>query len=343
VSLYKREDSEVWWLDIRHAGRRVRRSTGTTDRAEAQAEHNRVQIELWTLVPAAAGERTWGDAVALWCAKDRSRQELLSLAKFGRRFPDRTLSAVTREAVKEALSFCVAASTHQRYRAMILSILNGARREGWLKDVPDLASREVKEVTPDWLTPAQWMKLYAELPPHLQAMATFAIESGLRQANVLGLTWKNVSIERRLAWINAEHAKGKKAIAVPLSDAATEVLKAQVGKHDTFVFVYTRLVKGEVVTGPITEIKTAFIGACVRAGLGTVTITVDTVGKKHRSYSGFTWHGFRHTWASWHAQNGTPRDVLQKLGAWADQKMVQRYAHHSAEHLAAYANNTRKT
>lgn len=28
--------------------------------------------------------------------------------------------------------------------------------------------------------------------------------------------------------------------------------------------------------------------------------TVDTDGKEHSSYSGFTWRGFRHTWATWH-------------------------------------------
>lgn len=49
---------------------------------------------------------------------------------------------------------------------------------------------------------------------------------------------------------------------------------------------------------PVGEIKTAFATACRKAGI-----------------KGFTWHGFRHTWATWHMQNGTPADVMQKLGA----------------------------
>ena len=59
-------------------------------------------------------------------------------------------------------------------------------------------------------------------------------------------------------------------------------------------------------------------------------------------YVGFTWHGFRHTWATWHVQNGTPLEVLQKLGGWSDLRMVMTYAHHSPGFLAGYANNARK-
>jgi integrase len=52
----------------------------------------------------------------------------------------------------------------------------------------------------------------------------------------------------------------------------------------------------------------------------------------------FRWHDLRHTWASWHAQQGTPMLVLQALGGWASASMVNRYAHLAAEHLSPYAD-----
>ena len=51
----------------------------------------------------------------------------------------------------------------------------------------------------------------------------------------------------------------------------------------------------------------------------------------------FRWHDLRHTWASWHAQSGTPLQVLQEMGGWETTEMVRRYAHLGAEHLAQHA------
>lgn len=68
-----------------------------------------------------------------------------------------------------------------------------------------------------WLTHEEANKLIKELPEHLSAMARFSLETGLRQANVTGLTWSQVDLERKCAWIHHDQAKAKKAIAVPLS------------------------------------------------------------------------------------------------------------------------------
>ena len=52
----------------------------------------------------------------------------------------------------------------------------------------------------------------------------------------------------------------------------------------------------------------------------------------------FRWHDLRHTWASWHIQEGTPQHVLQELGGWSTPEMVQKYAHLSSEHLAQWVD-----
>jgi hypothetical protein len=54
----------------------------------------------------------------------------------------------------------------------------------------------------------------------------------------------------------------------------------------------------------------------------------------------FRWHDLRHTWTSWHVQNGTPLAVLQELGGWRDLKMVLRCAHLAPGHLAPFAGNS---
>lgn len=330
MSLYKQANSEVWWANISVPGHpRLRRSTGEHDRVQAQRVHDELKAALWKVDPALKG-KTWGKAVIKWCeAETRSDSELLSLAKFSKHYKDRLLTAVTPESIDTALSFCETAGTHTRYCTMIAAILN-------LSDVKLklIRRRDKKTKAREWITHEQWDKLYAELPKHMKSMAKFAVLTGLRQANVLGLEWSRVDLDRKVVWIEAEDMKADKAIAIPLSEAAHEVLTYVQGQHPQFVFTF----RGK----PIKEIKTAFRAACLRAAApgpddaGGVPAVLDT------RLATFTWHGLRHTWATWHVQNGTPLEVLQKLGGWSDLRMVQNYAHHSPGYLASYASNTRK-
>lgn len=322
MSVYKQPNSDVWWVSITHPNApRVRRSTGTTDRVEAQRVHDEIKAALWNQ-PKLKG-KTWGMAVTAWTEEGRDAADIYRLFKFARYFPDRALTDITGESLETALKFCKTPGTYNRYRGMLMSVLSTAKQKKWLREVPDIAVRKAKKKPRMWITREQWAKLYAELPPHQQAMAEFAIETGLRQANVLGLTWDRVDLERRLVWVEAEEMKGDRAVGIPLSDGAINVLRNRVGTHPEFVFTY----RGQ----PIKEIKTAFQAACVRAGVGSIS--------DKGLYTGFTWHSFRHTWATWHIQGGTPVEVLQKLGAWADLRMVMNYAHHSPGHLASFANN----
>ena len=143
--------------------------------------------------------------------------------------------------------------------------------------------------------------------------ARFSLETGLRQANVIGLQWSQVDLERECAWVHPDQAKARRAIAVPFSSSAVAIVRNQLGQCQTHVFSY----KGK----PVTVVNTkAWRAALKRAGI-----------------QDFRWHDLRHTWASWHAQAGTPLNVLQELGGWESVEMVRRYAHLSGEHLSEYA------
>ncbi len=311
MSLYKQPNSPYWWVNIQVYGHpRVRRSTGTADRIQAQRVHDEIKAGLWQQ-PRLKGH-TWGQAVMAWVeAAPRSESELLSLAKFGRYFADCLLTDITREKVHKALNeFCKTSGTYTRYRTMIAAILNLAKENGSLREVPRLTERKDKKEKPrEWITRAQWNKLYEELPSHLRAPAKFAVSTGLRQANVLTLTWDRTDLDRRLVWVEAADAKGGKAISVPLNQDAVAALLTVQGQHKVYCFTFRRK--------PFKDIKTAFMAACIRAGLGRYM---------DGEYTGFTWHGLRHTWATWHIQAGTPVEVLQKLGAWSDLRMVMKYA-----------------
>jgi len=127
-----------------------------------------------------------------------------------------------------------------------------------------------------------------------------------------------------IAYLRGQYKAGE-AIAASLSIDAVNLLVALPEPHAGHVFLF----RGQ----PIGSVKTAFMAACIRAGVGRY---------EAGGYQGFTWHGLRHTWATWHIQNGTPIEVLQKLGGWSDLRMVMNYAHHAPSHLASFADNSRK-
>ncbi|NOU45169.1 MAG: hypothetical protein HOO87_16740 [Methyloglobulus sp.] len=47
MSLYKRKDSPYWWIKLEINGRRIQKSTGTTDENLAKEYQAKIEHELW--------------------------------------------------------------------------------------------------------------------------------------------------------------------------------------------------------------------------------------------------------------------------------------------------------
>ena len=159
-----------------------------------------------------------------------------------------------------------------------------------------------------------------------------ALLSGVQNCIVIvHVAWRTPDINRAVAWVDSSDSKSGKPISVPLSNYAVALLKAQLGKHETYVFTY----EGK----PVRSVKTAWNKALIRAKIDLVkTGKRDKLGREI-VISTFRWHDLRHTWASWHVMNGTPLAVLKELGGWHDISMVMKYAHLAPDHLVQYAGN----
>jgi len=322
MSLYKRKGT--WWIDFATPnGQRVRRSAGTRNRRQAQEFHDQLKNEAWRI--ANLGEkpkRLWQEAAVRWLKetshKTTHRQDVSILRWLDTFLRELTLDQITRDVIDEIVvtkqADQVSNVTVNRILALLRAILRRAEHEWeWLERAPKVRLLPEPKRRIRWLTHEQAERLLAELPRHLKAMARFSLATGLRQGNVKDLRWSQVDLERKIAWIHPDQAKARRAIAVPLNDDAMTVLMAQQGRNEDFVFTYGKR--------PINQVNTkAWRFALQRAGI-----------------EDFRWHDLRHTWASWHVQNGTPLHVLQELGGWETVDMVRRYAHFSAEHTAHYA------
>lgn len=256
--------------------------------------------------------------------KEQGHKATIETDKIHLRWMDRFLNgkyldAINRDLVDkitdEKLNEGVTHATVNRVLEVLRAILRKSVNEWeWLDRAPFV--RMLKEPTRRirFLTHNEAQRLLAALPEHLADMAAFSLATGLRRANVTGLQWSQVDLTRRLAWIPPDQAKARKAIAVPLNAEAVLLIRKHIGKHPTHVFSF----KGR----PIIQVSTkAWYKGLLAVGI-----------------EDFRWHDLRHTWASWHVQNGTPLFALQELGGWESPEMVRRYAHLSAEHLAPYAD-----
>lgn len=322
MPLFKR--GSTWWVDvIAPNGERIRRTTGTDSKILAQEFHDNLKAELWRVSKLGdRPRRTWNEAVVRWL-KEQAHKATIETDKIHLRWLDQHLngkhldviSRLMIDKITEArIAEDVSNATVNRMLEVLRAILRRCANEwDWMDKVPMV--RMLKEPTRRirYLTREEANNLIAELPEHLADMVAFSLATGLRRSNVTGLHWAQVDLERRIAWIHADQAKARKAIPVPLNSAAIEIIRKNLGKHQTHVFSY----RGN----PVIQVSTkAWYAALERAGIHD-----------------FRWHDLRHTWASWHVQHGTPLFALQEMGGWESPEMVRRYAHLAADHLSPYA------
>lgn len=343
MSIEKR--GNIYWCDFTVRGQRFRESLGTSDKEIAKERHDKLKAEKWELAQKPQ-RHTFADAVKLWlAAADRDMSDRYRIRAFD--LLEYPLESITEDLLAEVLAPHKGA-TKNRCIQLITAILNCAVNRKWIDKVPHMARAKVPKGRTRWLTYDEWDRLQAELPEHLKQMARFAITTGLRENNVIGIQWSQIDMRRKVAWVHPDEAKGGDAIGIPLSDDALQILKEQTGLHEKYVFVYRKSDKpdedGEIEPGkPVTKTSTkAWKAALVRAGIDVFERDEKDNDGKPIYTSTFRWHDLRHTWASWHVMNGTPLEVLQKLGGWKTLQMVLRYAHLAPEHLAGYANNSRR-
>ena len=326
MGIYRREGTPFWWYQFRFNGARIRESSGTADREEAEQAEAKRKRDLWEQGRLGVKpSRVWDDAVVAYLAAlPDSRNKghtIYTLRWLAQHLGGAPLAAIDRDKLLsiQRAKTC-APATVNRVVGVVITVLRAAVGWGWIDHAPT-----IKQVPPlkrasrlTYASRAQVKALLAELPKHLVPMVVFALETGLRRANVTHLQWSEVDLGRKLAWVWPDQAKEGQGIAVPLSKVAVDTLRAQRGAHQSFVFVY----RGQPVEQTATR---AWRAACARAGMP----------------EGFRWHDLRHTWASWHRQDGTPLHALKELGGWKDDRMVNRYAHLGAEHLERYVSKHR--
>jgi integrase len=145
--------------------------------------------------------------------------------------------------------------------------------------------------------------------PHLAAVVTVALHTGMRKSEILGLAWERVDVSRGV--ILLERTKTGKRREVPMNrpvyDALSSLPRSEDGAGPVF-----RNASGSAWG----SIRTAFERACRDAKIPD-----------------FRFHDIRHTFASWLVMRGRPLKEVQELLGHKTITMTMRYAHLSPDRL----------
>lgn len=319
---YKR--GRTWYLDYLHKGRRTRRAVGRSRRmAElalkdievkiAKGENLGVQERPRVLFRDCATE--YLEYSKIHKATSSSERDALSLKWLTAAFGDQYLFGITHRQIEQYMKERidkggVKGSTVNRELACLRHMLNKATEWGYLDENPAKGIKMFKE-SPGrirFLEPTEIDKLLKECPPYLKPIAVTALNTGLRQSEILGLKWSNVNLRTRTMMVL--QTKNNEPRFVPINETVHRELKRlYVRRHGDFVFC-------DKSGRPYGKVYRGFKAACRRAGI-----------------TDFTFHDLRHTFASHLAMADTNIRTIQELLGHKSIKMTMRYSHLSQQHL----------
>lgn len=328
MPIYRRKGSPNWWVNISIDGRKTRRTSGTSDRGQAQEFEKRERERLWRVHKLNDGSAIrFKEAAAQWLndIPERSRRKEESIVDWLiEQLEDDPVSVIDRDVIAGLRDLSLeegrSKSTVDRHMAILRAILNKAAATfGFAAPNVPMFNPPKREM--NWLTHERFRCLERELPQHLALAARFAVYSGLRMRSQLRLTWDRIDLRRRRLWIPGTQMKGKDAHGIPINREMAKVLRqaktlSPSGEH---VFQYDG--------APIDDCNTeAFKKAVERSGVGPLR-----------------WHDLRHTFAAWAVQSGVTLMELMQLGGWKTYSSVLRYAHLAPDHLAKAADRVARS
>lgn len=341
MSLFRR--GQVWWINLKYNGKRVRQSTDVKDRKLAEKIHAKVLTQLV--------EGKWFDKQL---GEDKTLSELLDKYIAEHSTPNKSDRSIRQDKgfKKDMIEFfgdvpltqitpgrISAYKAHLRAKGLAPASINSQRgvlchafkkaiREWeWVKENPvEKVSREkVRNERDRWLTLEEEKRLldccviYAtgkenvQIPHYwLQEIVIFDLNTGMRMDELLSLEWPHVDLFRRTATV--VRSKNGEKRTIPLNRNAFELLKEK---------AKVRHIKSNYVFA--SEVGTKIIGRNLRRGF------YDALDRA--KIEDFRFHDLRHTFATRLAQAGIDLYKIAKLLGHKTITMTQRYSHHYPESL----------
>jgi integrase len=330
MGLYKR--GSVWWMSFTYQGKQIKRSTETDDKKLAKRIFDKVKGEVaerkwFEKLP--GEDRTFAEMMERYMTEHSARNKApgshirdksLSDHLVGH-FGELTLAEITPSKISEYKTKRRGEGASPRTLNYELALMSHAfnlaiKEWEWVRENPvsRVAKEKVNNQIERWLTLEEQKNLLDKSPQWLQEIILFAVNTGLRQSEILDLEWSRVDLTRKTITILEQKNQGRDTL--PLSEGALKVLqnRAEARLNGTKYVFHTR----NATRISSRNLLRGFYAAAEKAGIENLRF-----------------HDLRHTFATRLAQAGVDLYTVQKLGRWKSISMVTRYAHHHPESLRA--------
>lgn len=323
MAVFKRSGSPKWFIEFTYLGQTVRRSSGTTSKAEAKRLeekwrreiHDQVALGKAPSISLDEGIQRYFQTVLAPKSKPAALEVYWTVlnqirSHFGPETPLSALTAATITSFRDQLvqsGRCGPAGAN-RIIDHIRALLNRAAHDwGLAVTVPRVKALPVPPGRVRFLSADQEKDLLAACAPHVRRLVTFLLDTGCRKSEALGLTWDRVHFEEGAVRVvfTANETKNRtgKGLRVPQRTATLlQELHEARAKDQTHVFLYAGR--------PLANFRRGFEQACERVGL------ID-----------FHIHDLRHCFASKLVQRGAGLNRVQHLLGHKSGRMTERYAH----------------
>jgi integrase len=305
--LFEGKKGTAWRLDCRVDGQRIQKQFKTKVLAEIAYQK---LIQGTDLTPARLPSITFKDFVDIykqkkvWKTESYKDRVVSALGLFPEQ--DRALAGISIQRIleyRDARAAKSAASTVRQDIAALYDLFRYAVKLGYLRRNPvdgvEKPSLPVKQDDPGrYLTAEQFGDLLVHAGRDVK-LYTFAVWSGLRITELLGLDWADVQDD----YVVVRRGKGRKQRIVPLLPAAKEALK---GMPRSML----RPAKVFGWAGDRHTVLRRFQRRCRWAGLPR-----------------FRFHDLRHSFGSWAAMAGVDLEVIAACMGHTSTVMTRQYAH----------------
>jgi integrase len=327
----------AWWIEYYDHDKRLRRERIGPNKAAAEQRYREVMSARTEgrYIKKSPDARTLFKDLAAWYldlpevkvkrSYDRDQLTMKKLIPF---FGDRLLKDINPALVEayrqKRLSepsgrtpqFLTKPATVNREVACLKTMFSKAMKNGKAERNPALGVKLLKENNERdrILSPEEYARLLAHCPAHLKPIVKLAYHTGMRQGEILNLTWGQADLKEGFIRLRPEDTKTNEGRLVPLNYELMEMFRAMPrGLPGVQVFTY----KGRSVEA----VRRSFETACKKAGI-----------------EGFTFHDLRHTFINDRRVEG--HDYFRIMAATGHKTMsvFKRYNTVSKNELQALVN-----